>query len=154
MMPASSKVQGARNQCVGIKADGNQCGQKNKAIPKGGYCYNHKDQTPEGHPQFTLPDGGGETPHIHDISKQDTEETWGRIGLFWLTGLIGAYATFHFLFEWYGQYLERKGPCTSTMGCYDEFFIPLTLLAISFLSLFLWGAVGVMLIRLIKSRSA
>jgi len=137
-MPASSKVQGARNQCVGIKADGNQCGQKNKAIPKGGYCYNHKDQA----------------PHIHDISKQDTEKTWGELGLIWLTGLIGAYATFHFLFEWYGQYLERKGPCTSTMGCYDEFFIPLTLLAISFLSLFLWGAVGVMLIRLIKSRSA
>ena len=154
MMPASSKVQGARNQCVGIKADGNQCGQKNKAIPKGGYCYNHKDQAPEGHPQFTLPDGGGEAPHIHDISKQDTEETWFLIR-YSLTGLIGAMATLYFLFEWYGQYLERRGPCTSTMGCYDELFLPLILLAISCLSFIFWGGVGESLLRFIsRSRSA
>ena len=83
-----------------------------------------------------------------------SEETWGEEELSLLTGLIGAMATLYFLFEWYGQYLERRGPCTSTMGCYDELFIPLILLAISFLSLFFWGAVGIMLIRLIKSRSA
>ena len=154
MMPVSSKVQGARNQCVGIKADGNQCGQKNKVIPKGGYCYNHKDQAPEGHPQFTLPNGRGGAPHIYATSKQDTEETWGEVELSMLSGLIGAMATFYFLSEWYGQYLELRGPCTSTMGCYDELFIPLIVLATSFLSLFFWGAVGIMLIRLNNSRSA
>jgi hypothetical protein len=72
-----------------------------------------------------------------------------------LTGLIGAMATLYFLFEWYGQYLERRGPCTSTMGCYDELFLPLILLAISCLSFFFWGAVGDSLLRFIsRSRSA
>ena len=56
-----------RNQCVGVKRDGNQCGQKNRAIPKGGYCYTHKDQAPEGHPQYALPDyKSSPPPGLHD----------------------------------------------------------------------------------------
>jgi len=46
---ASRRRTRRRNQCKGVKADGNRCGQKNRAIPKDGYCYSHKDQAPEGH---------------------------------------------------------------------------------------------------------
>ncbi|MEC8548680.1 MAG: hypothetical protein VXY31_05125 [Candidatus Thermoplasmatota archaeon] len=48
-----SKKRGYR--CQGIKKDGNQCGQKNKKIPKGGYCSLHLDQAPAGHMQSDEP---------------------------------------------------------------------------------------------------
>lgn len=56
-----------RNQCVGVRHDGKRCGQKNRAIPKGGYCYTHKDQAPEGHSQYALPDyKSSPPPGLHD----------------------------------------------------------------------------------------
>jgi len=62
-----------RNQCKGVKADGNRCGQKNRAIPKDGYCYSHKDQAPEGHSQYAIPDyKSSPPPGLHD--EDDWEE--------------------------------------------------------------------------------
>jgi hypothetical protein len=56
-----------RNQCKGVKPDGKRCGQKNRTIPKDGYCYSHKDQAQEGHSQFSLPDyKSSPPPGLHD----------------------------------------------------------------------------------------
>ena len=93
-------------------------------------------------------------PKIVRISEEDTKSL-RLIFLSLLTGYIGVKETFSFLSDWYEKYLERRGPCTSTMGCYDELFLPLILLAISCLSFFFWGAVGDSLLRFIsRSRSA
>ena len=44
------------NRCIGLKKNGDRCGQKNQEIPEGGYCWNHYDQALPGHPQFSGPD--------------------------------------------------------------------------------------------------
>ena len=42
-------------QCSFIKENGKRCGQRNAKIPEGGFCFYHRDDAPENHPQYTPP---------------------------------------------------------------------------------------------------
>ena len=42
-------------QCSFVKENGKRCGQRNAKIPEGGFCFNHRNDEPENHPQYAPP---------------------------------------------------------------------------------------------------